>query len=91
MEAIGREQRKLMDDLNARGYMDSAFPLLNAMTRNNAWGLFERVMISHIGRNRKPWLGHSHSRLIDQVGENVLRFYYTLRGYSEAFAGVRST
>lgn len=81
----GAAESRFRGELNGRGDMASALPLLEAMTDRNLWPAFAEVMTLPIGVGRKPWLGHAPNRIGNQIGLNVLRFHYTLRGYEEAF------
>jgi len=49
------------------------------------WECVGKVMVSHIGKDKMPWLGFSKTGFRNKIGRNALRFYYIMRGYKEVF------
>lgn len=81
----GPSELRFRGDLNSRGRMETALPLLEALTEKKLWPAFLDVMVSPTGTGKRPWIGHSPERIGNEVGLNVLRFYYTIRGYETVF------
>jgi len=74
-----------MSELNSKGQMDTAEPLLKTLSTADLWMDVEKSMVAHIGTNKKPWLGHSG--FLDPIGLNALKFFYMYRGFQHAFQG----
>jgi hypothetical protein len=85
-ELHGPNERRHMEELNTDGQMDTAEPLLKALTEHDLWDDLRKAMVAHIGKDKKPWLGHSD--FLDDIGLRVLRFCYMHRGFQEAFQGL---
>ncbi len=81
----GKAELRFRDALNLTGHMATALPLLEALTEKQLWPALLELMLAPIGTGRRPWLGHAPNRIGNQIGMNVLRFHYTLRGYEVAF------
>lgn len=86
LDLHGPKERRHMAELNADGEMDTAEPLLKALTEHDLWDDLRQAMVAHIGKGKKPWLGHSD--FLDDIGLRTLRFHYMHRGFQEAFQGV---
>ena len=85
-QLYGPNERRHMAELNNDGQMNTAEPLLMALTEQDLWDDLRRAMVAHIGQGGKPWLGHSN--FLDNIGLRALRFYYMHRGFQEVFQGV---
>lgn len=84
----GINEINLKNELNSekKGKLSSALPIIEKITKKHLWGVFEKVMVSHIGPKNQVWLGRSSTtKLGNEIGMNTLRFYYLLRAYEDAF------
>lgn len=82
---IGPTLMGFMAELNAKGDMNAWEPLMLSLNQNEGWTLLAAALTAPIGKENRPWLGHSRTGFLDPIGLNVLRFHYILRGYEEAF------
>lgn len=96
----GTQEKLLISELNAKGLMNTAVPIIDALTKtpkvepvkgrpvSQGWYDFEKVMVAHIGKNGKSIIADpmtiSYGR---EVGQNVLKFYCLNEGYKTAFPG----
>jgi hypothetical protein len=85
-ELHGPNERRHMAELNAEGQMDTAEPLLRAVSQHELWNDVQKALVAHVGTGGKPWLGHSDFH--DDIGMRALRFYYMHRGFENAFQGI---
>jgi hypothetical protein len=97
---VGRNEEAFQARLrSSEGELDTALPLIDALTEGRLWGDLEQVMVARIGPAGETWLGShgigsvkpdykrrtQNAELGVEIGENVVRFHHLLQSYLRVF------